>query len=73
MIRISERSHEVIGAFTAGLVQRPDGARQPRFGLGQALGGGAVPEPATWAMMLMGFGALGTVLRQQRRRGVATA
>ena len=28
-----------------------------------------VPEPATWAMMLVGFGGLGAVLR--RRRGVA--
>ncbi len=26
----------------------------------------AVPEPATWAMMLLGFGALGTVLRCRR-------
>ena len=27
---------------------------------------GAVPEPATWAMMLLGFGALGSVLRRKR-------
>ena len=27
---------------------------------------GAVPEPATWAMMIMGFGAMGAVLRQRR-------
>ena len=31
----------------------------------------AVPEPATWAMMLMGFGGLGAILR--RRRGLALA
>jgi hypothetical protein len=31
----------------------------------------AVPEPATWAMMLMGFGGLGAVLR--RRRALAFA
>jgi hypothetical protein len=31
------------------------------------VGTGAVPEPATWAMMLVGFGGLGAVLR--RRRG----
>ena len=28
----------------------------------------AVPEPATWAMMLLGFGAVGTALRRSRRR-----
>jgi hypothetical protein len=31
--------------------------------------GGAVPEPATWAMMLLGFGAAGVALRRQRRKG----
>ncbi|QDZ09176.1 PEP-CTERM sorting domain-containing protein [Sphingomonas panacisoli] len=31
--------------------------------------GGAVPEPATWAMMLLGFGAIGGTLR---RRSVTT-
>ena len=28
----------------------------------------AVPEPATWAMMIMGFGAIGATLRSSRRR-----
>jgi hypothetical protein len=37
----------------------------------QAFGvGGGVPEPATWAMMIIGFGGIGAVLR---RRRVATA
>lgn len=27
-----------------------------------------VPEPSTWAMMLVGFGAMGAALRRQRRR-----
>ena len=27
-----------------------------------------VPEPATWAMMLLGFGAAGTAMRRNRRR-----
>jgi hypothetical protein len=33
----------------------------------------AVPEPATWAMMLLGFGATGALLRSDRRRAVALA
>jgi hypothetical protein len=27
----------------------------------------AVPEPATWAMMLLGFGAIGLSMRKRRR------
>jgi hypothetical protein len=33
--------------------------------------GGPVPEPASWAMMIAGFGAIGAALR--RRRALATA
>lgn len=29
-----------------------------------------IPEPATWAMMIIGFGAAGTMLRSRRRRSV---
>ncbi len=35
--------------------------------------GNAVPEPASWAMMLVGIGGLGVALRSNRRRVVATA
>ena len=31
-------------------------------------GNNAVPEPATWAMMLMGFGAAGFAMRRRRRQ-----
>ncbi len=34
-----------------------------------AAANGAVPEPATWAMMIVGFGAIGGTLR--RRQNVA--
>ena len=30
-------------------------------------GAGSVPEPATWAMMLLGFGGIGASMRRQRR------
>ena len=30
-------------------------------------GGGGVPEPATWAMMLLGFGTTGAIVRSRRR------
>lgn len=34
---------------------------------------GAVPEPATWAMMIVGFGAAGSMIRSSRRRNALTA
>jgi hypothetical protein len=34
---------------------------------------GAIPEPSTWAMMLVGFGGLGAVLRSARRRNLQAA
>jgi hypothetical protein len=30
---------------------------------------GAVPEPGTWAMMLLGFGGMGVAMRRRRRSG----
>lgn len=35
--------------------------------------GSAVPEPATWAMMLLGFGAIGWAMRRRRSVEAATA
>jgi hypothetical protein len=42
-------------------------------GTGSAIGRPTppVPEPATWAMMLFGFGAVGYTLRRRRRTGIA--
>ena len=31
---------------------------------------GAVPEPSTWAMMLLGFGAIGAAMRRRRQSAV---
>ena len=40
-----------------------------QFVIALAPGGGAVPEPASWAMMVLGFGLIGATLR---RRAAAT-
>jgi hypothetical protein len=33
--------------------------------------GGGIPEPATWTMMILGFGGLGALLRRRRRSAAA--
>ena len=40
------------------------------FGELTPIRGGAVPEPATWAMMIAGFGLVGATLRNRRRMAV---
>ena len=40
--------------------------------LGAAAPGGAVPEPATWAMMLAGFGLTGAALRRRRHQATVS-
>jgi hypothetical protein len=50
------------------------GVVKASFTLKQAVPGGvagAVPEPMSWALMLMGFGGLGAALRFNRRQGAA--
>ena len=33
----------------------------------------AVPEPSTWAMLFLGFGAIGLMMRRRQSRGLAVA
>lgn len=59
--------------FTAGTFGVIDGSalQGPTFApIGAPFG---VPEPATWAMMLVGFGAIGASIRLQKRRSAAAA
>jgi hypothetical protein len=47
-----------------------DGSDSWIFGISQLNFNGAVPEPGSWAMMILGFGAIGSAMR---RRQVALA
>lgn len=59
-------------SLPGGAQLQENGIPQPRTFIfdadGQLVVPSAVPEPATWAMMLLGFGALGLSLRRQRFR-----
>ena len=50
----------------------PTGVRVEMSGTADRLGGG-VPEPASWAMMLVGFGGMGALLRSRRTRAALAA
>lgn len=47
-----------------------DAMKQFRLTVADGGGGGGneVPEPATWTMMVLGFGGLGAMMRQRRRQ-----
>jgi len=58
----------------------PDfGPRGPESGSGESVHGtityyfGGVPEPATWGLMLGGFGAIGGAMRSRRKAAVSFA
>ncbi len=54
-------------AFTGGVA---DDIRQVR--IIPMTGPNGVPEPATWAMMLLGFGAVGIAMRRSRKSGLVS-
>ena len=54
-----------VGAGTPGEVDGTAGFKALLPTLGGEIG--AVPEPATWLMMLLGFGAVGAITRSRRR------
>lgn len=57
------------GSF--GCISSIDGCDYSDFLLTYIYAPGGVPEPATWAMMVMGFGAMGTAMRRRVRVGFA--
>lgn len=44
---------------------------EPPFSLLDGVSMGAVPEPASWAMMIVGFGAVGGAMRYRKRVAIA--
>jgi hypothetical protein len=57
-----------VGTFTLNILGNP-GTSSGSFGGSVAFtaAAAAVPEPGTWAMMLVGFGAIGFSMRRRRR------
>jgi hypothetical protein len=58
---------QILGCNQGGTSYSGCGVQEMAFAEGIA---GAVPEPATWAMMILGFGAAGATLRHRRRAPV---
>jgi len=52
---------------------RPGGSGTPIFSLGSVSVPAAIPEPATWAMMIGGFGLAGAAMRRRDRMARVTA
>lgn len=63
-----------IGGFNYTVTNSPLGVNPPSSNLGVTTIQGrvtAVPEPATWAMMLLGFGGIGFAMRRRRQPALA--
>ena len=64
--------HPNFAGFADGIY--PQNGNTQGFGYTQGFTiGGSVPEPATWSMTILGFGALGAALRLRRRRPASAA
>ncbi len=61
-----------VGPGSYSFVIEGDGAGGLPAGFGLRLDALGIPEPATWAMMLVGFGGMGLMLRRGRRDILAT-
>ncbi|MEW5685346.1 MAG: PEPxxWA-CTERM sorting domain-containing protein [Pseudomonadota bacterium] len=72
--RVSRRyfAFTITGCNAAGAAHNGCGLGEVVFESAQAAPVAGVPEPATWAMMIMGFGGIGAVVRR-RNQGLAAA
>lgn len=61
-----------IGGSAAGGFNEFSASLNGKFSSGDTIGMAPIPEPATWAMMMLGFGMLGGALRRRGRLSVAT-
>lgn len=72
-VYLNTADNQVIDRFSFSANGSVGDVRQIRIGGIATIGGGggvdAVPEPATWAMMIMGFGGAGAMLRRRRTAG----
>lgn len=57
------------GTFTLNIQGSPGSQNGSLGGTVSFRSAAAVPEPATWAMMLLGFGAIGFSMRRRRQQG----
>ena len=64
--------HTILYLFTFDTPTTSIDLNQNGFSNGLIIGNG-VPEPATWAMMLLGFGAVGFSMRRRRHAMLAQA
>jgi hypothetical protein len=61
-----------LGGSAAGGIDGFNAVLNGKFDSGGPIGIAPIPEPATWAMMMLGFGMLGGALRRRTRLGVVT-
>jgi len=66
-LAFSQPAAFTLGAFYNGTIGGPSQVRYSDFSISYS----AAPEPASWALMLGGFGAIGGALRSRRRAAVS--
>jgi hypothetical protein len=76
-LTLSAGSNTLTFAYDSPPYAGPEGIANEGWGVEnvsvQGLAAGAVPEPATWIVMILGLGATGAALRHRRQLALATA